>query len=64
MRRRFYLTLDEPEARALIGLAEREYRHPRDRAAKLLVESLKRRGALAAAADRPAEKPAAVAASA
>jgi hypothetical protein len=46
-------------------LSQREYRHPRDQAAKLLVEALERAGALPAeqaAADRASDRPAVTAA--
>ena len=37
---------DEPTRRALVNIAEREFRDPRAQAAKFIVEGLKRAGAL------------------
>ena len=37
---------DEQTRRALVNIAEREFRHPRAQAAKFIVEGLKRAGVL------------------
>ncbi len=44
--RAIYVPLTRPALEALGVLADREYRHPRDHAAKLLTEALRRTGAL------------------
>ena len=44
--RAIYVPLSEPVRRALNDLAEREYRDPRDQAAKMLSEALRSTGAL------------------
>jgi hypothetical protein len=53
---------NEATRRALVELAEREWRDPRDQAAKLLVEGLERAGVLPAeeqaTADRASDRPA------
>jgi len=41
-----YVSLPNTAADALRELARREFRHPRDQAAKLLVDGLRRAGAL------------------
>lgn len=40
---RFYVALDREEALAILRLAEREKRHPRDQAAMLIRSELRRR---------------------
>jgi len=55
--RAIYVALPERARKALIELAEREYRDPRDQAAKLLTEALRQAGALAD--DAPADEEAA-----
>ena len=47
---------DERARRALIELAEREFRDPRDQAALLVVEGLRRAGALTDDPSRPAAR--------
>lgn len=42
----FYIRLPSSARDALLQLALREYRHPRDQAAILLLDSLRRAGAL------------------
>ena len=41
---RIGVVLPEPAREALVDLAEREYRDPRDQAAVLVLEGLRRRG--------------------
>ena len=59
--RALYVPLAGEAADALFRLAEREYRQPRDQAAKLLVEAFERAGALPAETDRSNATSAAVA---
>jgi hypothetical protein len=44
--RAIYVPLSSPLRRALVNLAESEYRDPRDQAAYLILEGLRQRGAL------------------
>jgi hypothetical protein len=46
MSRNLYVPLPEPARAALYELAEREWRHPKDQAAMLLTDALRRSGAL------------------
>jgi hypothetical protein len=46
MRRKIFITLRDPEATALLDLAQREYRDPRQQAALLIADALRRIGAL------------------
>ena len=46
MARSIYVPLPTPAREALYELAEREWRHPKEQASKLLVEALQRAGAL------------------
>jgi hypothetical protein len=48
-----YVPLPSSAADALRELARREFRHPRDQAQKLLVEGLRRAGALPAEPSEP-----------
>jgi len=55
--RRITVSLPEDARRALVNLAEREYRDPRDQATKILVDGLREAGTLSKAStesDRPA----------
>ena len=47
MTRNIYIPLPDPAPEALYELAEREWRHPKEQASKLLVEGLRRAGVLA-----------------
>jgi hypothetical protein len=47
MTRNIYVPLPDPVREALYELAEREWRHPKEQASKLLVEGLRRAGMLA-----------------
>ena len=47
MTRNIYIPLSDPAREALDELAEREWRHPKEQASKLLVEGLRRAGVLA-----------------
>jgi len=58
---RIGVVLPEPAREALVDLAEREYRDPRDQAAVLVLEGLRRRGLvpdLQAPAPEPPPEPA------
>jgi len=44
--RGIYIPLPEPEREALISLADREWRQPREQAAKIVSDALRRAGAL------------------
>ena len=47
MTRSIYVPLPTPARQALYELAEREWRHPKEQASKLLVDALRRAGLLA-----------------
>ena len=53
MTRNIYVPLSDPAREALYELAEREWRHPKEQASKLLIEGLRRAGVLAG--QQPAE---------
>lgn len=53
--RRIQVPVTDPMRRALVNLAEREYRDPRDQAAILIAEGLRRVGALPDLKTAPAE---------
>lgn len=56
--RRVFVDLPQPAIDALVRLAEREFRAPKDQAALMLVEALNRAGVLAPdAAAGPSGKP-------
>ena len=46
MVRSIYVPLPTPAREALYELADREWRHPKEQASKMLVEALQRAGAL------------------
>ena len=46
MLRGLYIPLPEPTRRALVDLADREWRRPHDQAALMLTDALRKRGAL------------------
>ena len=46
MSRSIYVPLPTPAREALYELADREWRHPKEQASKMLVEALQRAGAL------------------
>ncbi len=48
MSRGIYIPLPDPEREALISLADREWRQPREQAAKILSDALRVAGALPA----------------
>jgi hypothetical protein len=52
MARSIYVPLSTPAKEALYQLAEREWRHPKEQASKLLVEALRQAGALPADPDQ------------
>ena len=54
--RALYVQLPEPARDALLQLALREYRHPRDQAAVLLLDGLRRAGLLTREAKRGAQR--------
>lgn len=53
MRRKIYVSLEPSEAKALLDLAQREYRDPRRQAALLLRDGLNRAGALPSEPSEP-----------
>ena len=53
--RAIYVPVTEPLRRALNDLAEREYRDPRDQAAYLIADGLRRAGALTNSAADPSD---------
>jgi hypothetical protein len=53
--RAIYVPVTEPMRRALVNLAEREFRDPRDQAAYLITEGLRAAGALPESKTAPAE---------
>lgn len=60
MSRGIYVLLPKREREALLGLADSEWRSPREQAAKFVVEGLKRANALPSESDRSADPAAAV----